>query len=324
MKPVLSFIVPIYNVEKFLAKCLNSVIDNNWQQMNYEIIIVDDASPDQSLNIANEFVNQYQNITIISQENKGLGGARNTGITKAKGDYLFFLDSDDFLKPNEIQELIKIATNNNLDLLEFGADRVDQHYRFIDQVFKKENSLILDGLSYIAKYNFDNSACNKLYKRSFIVENEIVFFENTYIEDAPFNAEAFSKAQRVQSVPNTPIIFYQNQNSITRKKRTGENLKKFVADSIRVTNQINHISTVVDKPDAKMVFQKRVALFTSGILLMIIRSNLSITEKKAFVKELMNNDLYPISKFTDILQRDLFISIFNIKFILQLSLKILK
>ena len=178
MKPVLSFIVPIYNVEKFLAKCLNSVIDNNWQQMNYEIIIVDDASPDQSLNIANEFVNQYQNITIISQENKGLGGARNTGITKAKGDYLFFLDSDDFLKPNEIQELIKIATNNNLDLLEFGADRVDQHYRFIDQVFKKENSLILDGLSYIAKYNFDNSACNKLYKRSFIVENEIVFFEN--------------------------------------------------------------------------------------------------------------------------------------------------
>ena len=73
-----------------------------------------------------------------------------------------------------------------------------------------------------------------------------------------------------------------------------------------------------------MVFQKRVALFTSGILLMIIRSNLSITEKKAFVKELMNNDLYPISKFTDILQRDLFISIFNIKFILQLSLKIFK
>lgn len=324
MNPVLSFIVPIYNVERFLPKCLHSIIDNDWNEITYEIIIVDDASPDRSVEIATEFAEKHENITVISQENKGLGGARNTGITKAKGDYLFFLDSDDFLKPNEIQELIKIATNNNLDLLEFGADRVDQHYRFIDQVFKKENSLILDGLSYIAKYNFDNSACNKLYKRSFIVENEIVFFENTYIEDAPFNAEAFSKAQRVQSVPNTTIIFYQNQNSITRKKRTGENLKKFVADSIRVTNQINHISTVVDKPDAKMVFQKRVALFTSGILLMIIRSNLSITEKKAFVKELMNNDLYPISKFTDILQRDLFISIFNIKFILQLSLKILK
>lgn len=324
MNPVLSFIVPIYNVERFLPKCLHSIIDNDWNEITYEIIIVDDASPDRSVEIAKEFAEKHENITVISQENKGLGGARNTGITKAKGDYLFFLDSDDFLKPNEIQELIKIATNNNLDLLEFGADRVDQHYRFIDQVFKKENSLILDGLSYIAKYNFDNSACNKLYKRSFIVENEIVFFENTYIEDAPFNAEAFSKAQRVQSVINTPIIFYQNQNSITRKKRTGENLKKFVADSIRVTNQINHISTVVDKPDAKMVFQKRVALFTSGILLMIIRSNLSITEKKAFVKELMNNDLYPISKFTDILQRDLFISIFNIKFILQLSLKILK
>ena len=324
MNPVLSFIVPIYNVERFLPKCLHSIIDNDWNEITYEIIIVDDASPDRSVEIAKEFAEKHENITVISQENKGLGGARNTGITKAKGDYLFFLDSDDFLKPNEIQELIKIATNNNLDLLEFGADRVDQHYRFIDQVFKKENSLILDGLSYIAKYNFDNSACNKLYKRSFIVENEIVFFENTYIEDAPFNGEAFSKAQRVQSVPNTPIIFYQNQNSITRKKRTGENLKKFVADSIRVTNQINLIATVVDKPDAKMVFQKRVALFTSGILLMIIRSNLSITEKKAFVKELMNNDLYPISKFTDILQRDLFISIFNIKFILQLSLKILK
>ncbi|MCB4234510.1 glycosyltransferase [Kaistella anthropi] len=85
----LSIIVPIYNVEKYLAKCLESVLNTEWNDLTFEIIVIDDASPDGSLAIAQQFARQYPEIRIISQPNKGLGGARNTGITAAHGQYLF-------------------------------------------------------------------------------------------------------------------------------------------------------------------------------------------------------------------------------------------
>ena len=324
MRPDLSFIIPVYNVEQFLAKCLHSIINNDWLQIQYEIVIVDDASPDQSLNIALEFSKQYANIKVISQENKGLGGARNTGIKEAKGNYLFFLDSDDFLKPNKIQKIIQTALDYKLDILEFGAERTDENYNFIDRIFFKQDSQILDGLSYLAIYNFENSVCNKLYRKMFLIDNNIEFFEKTYIEDAPFNAEAFSKAKMVKSLPITPVVFYQNRNSITRQKRTGENLRKFIGDSIKVTVKINEIATLAKMPKAQVVLQERVAVFTSGIILMILKSEFTLFDKKKYINQLYDCNLYPVKNYSGIFLRDVFILLINFRSFLQFLLRIIK
>src|SRR5690606_11351644 len=106
MHPNLTIIIPIYNVERYLDKCLSSIVSNNFHDFTYEVIIVDDESPDSSIDIAEKYASKYENFTIFRQINKGLGGARNTGIDKANGEYVFFLDSDDYLINNKLKNVL--------------------------------------------------------------------------------------------------------------------------------------------------------------------------------------------------------------------------
>lgn len=116
----LSIIIPIYNVEKYLSDCLNSVINQKKSDLTYEIIIVNDGTPDNSLKIAEDYAKSHNNITIISQENQGLGGARNTGLKAASGDYVWFIDSDDWINLNSLL-ILEPFLKLQLDAITFGA-----------------------------------------------------------------------------------------------------------------------------------------------------------------------------------------------------------
>lgn len=105
----LSIIIPMFNVAQYLRKCVLSAFNQGLSTNEFEIIMVDDESPDNSLDIAKDMSKTHDNITVISQKNKGLGGARNTGITHAKGEYLLFLDADDYLLPNTFKFLVDMA-----------------------------------------------------------------------------------------------------------------------------------------------------------------------------------------------------------------------
>ena len=324
LKTSLSIIVPIYNVEKFLHKCLDSIIQSEWDDILYEIIIVNDSSPDGSLHIANNYAKEYNFITVISQDNKGLGGARNTGIRNANGDYILFLDSDDFLLPDKLHIVVKTTIKNRLDIMEFGAVRVDGEYKVIDEIFHKNDISSIDGITYAEKYNFENSVCNKIYNRNFLLANNLQFFERTFIEDAPFNSEAYFKAHSVASMKIVPIAFYQNINSITRKKREGLILKKFIADSIKVTSKIESITASILSLNSNSFYKRKVAIFTSGTLLMILRSGFSKEEKYSYISALKNCNLYPVKNYTGIIIRDVFIFFTNKNFFLQILLRLLK
>src|SRR5690606_37919251 len=132
-----SIVVPIYNVEMYIAKCLQSAIHNGMDSDDFEIIVIDDESRDNSVAIVEEFKNVHTTIKLFSQKNKGLGGARNTGIDNASGNYILFLDSDDLLLPNTIKQIIRMAIENDLDILEFGAQGIDEKNRI---VYKRTNS----------------------------------------------------------------------------------------------------------------------------------------------------------------------------------------
>ena len=115
----LSIIVPVYNVADYLAKCLDSLLAQDLPQNEYEIIVVNDGSTDNSGEIAQQYADKYANITLINQGNQGLSGARNTGIKCAKGDYIQFVDSDDYLEENVLGGLLKQVEKDNLDVLRF-------------------------------------------------------------------------------------------------------------------------------------------------------------------------------------------------------------
>lgn len=293
----ISFIVPAYNVEKFIGKALLSIIDNKWNHYSYEIIVVDDESPDQSIAVVRKIIQQNVNlpIQIISQNNKGLGGARNTGINCAKGDYLFFLDSDDYILPYVFTKLLDQAYTNNLDVLEFAAQRVDDNYKIIDKVFlESSQGQILSGEEYVKRINFANSACNKLYRREFLLLQKIVFLERVYIEDAPFNIEVFLKAKRVSAYNIVAVAFLQNRNSITRSMRTGQYLEKFINDSIFITEKINHLSNFYVDKEARDKVKKKVAYFLAGILHMIFfNKNYKGSPKNNSIKLLKDKKLLP-------------------------------
>jgi glycosyltransferase involved in cell wall biosynthesis len=305
----ISIIIPMYNVEKYIKKSILSVLNCNWNNIQFEIVIIDDESPDNSLKFANELKLKNPSIKIIHQKNKGLGGARNTGINNSKGNYLFFLDSDDYLLKDMLPKLLAIASKEDLDVLEFSAIRVDENYQYFDTIFQIESKGVLTGLDYIAEYPFANSACNKLYRRQFLIDKEILFLENVYIEDAPFNVEVFSKAKYVKAVNIPAVAYLQNKNSITRARRTGIRLNKLIKDSIQVTVIINSIASLVLNSKANFKIRQKVTIFVSGILLMIIRSDLDRNSKINFLNELKKNYLYPEKVRTCIFNRDLFMVI---------------
>ena len=304
----LSIIVPVYNVEKYLAKCLDSVLQTVWNIVSYEIIVVNDASPDGSLAIAETYANDHPQIRIISQPNKGLGGARNTGLQAARGEYVFFLDSDDFLVNDHMPVLVQKALQQQVDILEFRAVTVREDYSEIQNIFQVEEISPVSGLEYYGTHNPSNSVCNKLYKRIFLLGNEILFMEKVYVEDAPFNVEAYIKAKTVASHPLTPVAFLQNTTSITRQKRTGEQMDKFITDSIKVTSQMASFLSD-DMPLAtQKALKRKLAIFVSGILLMIIKSDNKFSD---YLAKLQRENLYPMRYRSGIFVRDFFLMVAN-------------
>lgn len=229
----ISIIIPMYNVEQYLKRCVNSVYAQGLNENEFEVIIVNDGSPDNSLDVAIRLTNGKDNVKIITQENKGLGGARNTGIANAKGDYLVFLDADDWYIENTLPLLLNNIQNE--DIIEFSVSVRDDFNELSTIKFPLVE--IYTGIDYYFKYKSINSVCNKIYKRSFLIMHNINFQEKIYGEDFEFNSYALFFAEKVKSIEDLIIVFFQSKNSITRNN--DRSLKeKYVFDYISILNDL--------------------------------------------------------------------------------------
>ena len=223
--PFISIIVPVYNVQQYLEKCLDSILVQTYD--NYELIVVNDCSPDDSQKIINSYKeNDSRIISIINSENKGLGGARNIGIKHAKGDYLLFIDSDDFISDEFNLNLLaeEVIGDNSLDVIDCKYNVVNGSKSEILPVCSLDSKLVLDGKDYLNKADYlAVVAWNKLYRRLFILENNIWFKERRY-EDICFTLESIFRAKSVKS---SGVIFYNyiiREGSIMTSKVSEEAL----------------------------------------------------------------------------------------------------
>ena len=319
----ISIIIPMYNVEHYIERCLRSVITNeNWGSVEYEILVIDDQSLDNSLSIATEISLLDNNIKIISQKNKGLGGARNTGIKNATGDYLLFLDSDDYVDLESIEKISNIISEENIEVLEFTAHRVDSNNKII-QVIRGFDSLeVMAGQDYLLKYGIVNSACNKLYSRKFLEINNIYFVEKIFVEDLLFNIEVYLKAVRVKCISNPIAYFYQSNNSITRVKRTNKVIEQYLLSYQIIFPKLKLLIDEYSNSNRTQLFFYRVLSFNlAGALLMLLRSNWSYMKKQQYIVALNELKLYPFTIKTEVFIRDFFISIINNKKVFNLLLR---
>lgn len=223
MENKISIIIPIYNVEKYLRECLDSVY--KLDLTNKEMILVNDGSTDSSLEIAKEYENKYkENTILISQENKGLSGARNTGINNSNGEYIFFIDSDDFVDPVELEKFFEEGLEIDQDMY------VGNYYEYYDEKNIKEsictnkkqlvNKIGLEMLEYLIKNSkYISVVWRTLYKRNFFEKNNLKFKEKLLHEDELFTLTALTYANKV-GISDKLFYYYRlsNSNSITNNK----------------------------------------------------------------------------------------------------------
>lgn len=218
----LSIIIPFYNVERYIAECLDSVYQQDIPEEEYEVICVNDGSPDHSRDIVLEYQKQHPNLVLVEHEvNKKLGAARNTGRSFAKGRYIWNVDSDDKIVPNCLGELLHVCEENDLDVLEFGTiqfyeeDRKDMpHVKPTEGVEKG-----LDYLSQLSSYQVSRmcGVWRRLVRREFLDDNQIYSPEINMGEDIPYSFRILMCAQRMMVVPNRCYLYRLNPESLTGK-----------------------------------------------------------------------------------------------------------
>ncbi len=213
-----SIIIPVYNVESYLRDCLDSVMHQTFQ--GWEAICVNDGSTDDSLAILGEYAAKDDRFKVISQTNGGLSAARNTGMDNAAGDYLLFLDSDDWLEPSAL-ETIAIHLSTQYDLLCFSGHRYIEATRSFNPPDSLADTAYTTGMDYyngnvLMQRDFA-FVCVVLraYRRSFIAESNLRFKEGIYHEDNLFTPLACYYAGRVRQIPNILYNYRVRANSIT-------------------------------------------------------------------------------------------------------------
>ena len=217
MKPLLTVVIPVYNVEKYLKRCVESVLVQEWH--NYDILLVDDGSTDSSPQICDDYAKVYDFISVIHKKNGGLSEARNTGISHAKGDYVYFPDSDDWLEPQTFKELAEVLESQEFDIVSFNREFVkgEEDPIFSDplvtQVFEGKDAFVQ-----MLKHTYITGFANdKIYKKSLFIDNNISFPKGKYYEDLGTNYKLFLSAKNVFAT-NQKYYHYliDNPDSITQ------------------------------------------------------------------------------------------------------------
>lgn len=290
----ISIIIPMYNVEQYISKCIDSVYNQDLDDEDFELVIIDDASPDKSLTIAKEITKECSNVVIVSQENKGLGGARNTGILNACGAYLLFLDSDDLLLPNVLKNLVELANKDDLDILEFAAQGVNSKGEIVYHA-KNESKVYPSGYEYYNRVRYMNSACNKLYKRSFLLNEELFFLEKIYIEDFEFNTRCLVAAKRIKATNNLISQFLQSENSITRNLDESKK-HKMISDIILVIKKTDYLyKNQSDNNEISVFYLERLNFLVATLFYQLIKNKASYKEMIDLKLRLQEDDIFYVN-----------------------------
>lgn len=211
---VLSIVIPVYNVEEYIEKCILSCVNQNIDLTAYEIIIVDDGTPDNSVEICERLAIEYNNIKIISQANKGLSGARNTGLKHSKGDYVWFVDSDDWIEENCLKEICKTIRSYKSDIFWLGHDVVANN-KVISEFKPSEIAEPITGQDFFVNHLDDKFYIWKfIYSRDFLLTNNMTFYEGLLYEDLEFTPRALFLAKSCFNLPNIYYHYLMREGSI--------------------------------------------------------------------------------------------------------------
>lgn len=281
MKHKFSLIIPAYNVEKYIKKCLDSVLNQTYN--NYEIIIINDGSTDNTSKILESYKSNKK-IKLINQENKGLSSARNTGVSNAKGDYILFIDSDDFIEKELLETLNK--TIKDEDLIRFQIRTLDETNKIIKE-YKEETFNNLNGIeafNKLSKYNLVELAVCYAYKKETFLKNNYRFEEKTYHEDFGLIPYIIISSKKVTSINYIGYNYLQRKNSIMNNTDYEKEIKKS-------NDVLKHYKNLIKWSQN---IEGDLTIYKSFIANSVILKSLNLKEKdyKNYIKKLKEYKVY--------------------------------
>lgn len=222
----------MYNAGKFIGDCIRSIFNQNLAEEDFEIIVIDDGSTDDSKDI----VKQFASVKYFYQENRGQSSARNVGIAKATGQYLCFIDADDMLFPNSLGLVIEKAIEHNLEMVAYNM--ASQYDKIVSGEVLSE---IVSGAEYISKNNYNNGPCWYVVKRESV--GDLRFVEGRYGEDGMFTMELLMGIKRVAHIDRHCYLYIRREGSTTTRKDEAH-MKKMIADYMFV---YHHMQGLIQK-----------------------------------------------------------------------------
>ncbi len=304
----LSYIVPVYKVEKYLEECIESILSQSMD--DYEIILVDDGSPDACPAMCDSYAEKYpEKIRVVHKENSGPAKTRNVGLSMATGDYVFFIDSDDFLKENRVKELYEKAVEYDADVLQtsyYTLDEDNETVGFVKTSFETNKLLIHTDmekeLCCASSKRRIIFAWRNLFKREFLLKNNIVFEEKLRIvEEVPFNLEALAKAERFVAV-DIPVLCYRHRDDSLQRQKYVPDYDKWLY--LQWTLKLKHYS---ENCTQSQLFYEDIGEYTVKAILPLLLGNVyrnKPEEGYKVLKRLGNSEMmrrsfadYDINKF---------------------------
>ena len=226
----ISIVVPIYNSMEYLEKCLNSLIYQTYEDI--EILLVNDGSTDGSLDLCEKYKKTDSRIKIINKENGGLSDARNAGLNAASGEYIMFVDSDDYIELDACEKFAGKAAVGQYDIIAGNAKRVDNGKISFVEHGDEVKGANLNGKEFLklelAANRMNMASCFNMYRRDFIEKNGLGFEKGLLHEDEMFTPRAFLKAQNVISLGESFYNYIIRENSITTKPDKTKNVQDVI------------------------------------------------------------------------------------------------
>lgn len=297
-----SVVVPMYNVEKYIEKCINSLLNQTLSDL--EIILVDDGSPDKAGAIAEAYASKYEHVKVIHQKNAGLGPARNSGIQASTGEYVGFVDGDDWVRPSMFRSLYEAGAS-------YGADIVcGGHCTYCDEMVSGEFIHPLAGV-YLNEFfeiqkmrknlyghkpgdketaSFPVTVWTNIYKREFITNNRIIF-SDLLSEDTIFNLNAFAKAKSILFTNDADYCYRKDgQSSITNSfsPRALQRSEQF----IYALDTLARGEADSDTDECQMRVNYAAVEYSRLYIALVLRSNLSVSKKVDELRKLVNSRMF--------------------------------
>lgn len=303
---VLSFIIPMYNSAKWLEKCLFSILNQDIPESEMEIICVNDGSPDNSADVAREIGKKHPCIIVLDQENQGTSGARNNGMRHATGKYLCFVDPDDYVEPNVYGKLVQQMEDENLDMLRFNYQIVDENYHPVKKRdFEKRfdyTPKLMSGAEFLAtRLDISCYILRYIFRREIITKNEIWCYTGDYYDDTPWLPLVLLKAERM-NICNTIVYDYmersdslvrtKNPKMIKRKANGYIMLLKYLEDAImKVESGELNVESIWKQ--GVITWYKMMEAHSVAALLTNVGVSL-YGERKTYIQQLRELNVFPL------------------------------